>query len=199
MPSDRITHEESLAIIERMINKAKNQFSDNGFMYLLWGWVILFCSIAHFILKTLLHVPWFEAVWMLTWLAFLVQMIYLYKTRKQLRVKTYADELVGHVWLVFVIMLVLGGTIISRKLAPGQYYIANILILVLYGMPTFLSGVILKFKPLVWGGMVCWVLSLLACFVPADYIVLLIAIAVISAWIVPGYVLQNKYKRENLR
>ncbi len=199
MPSDSITHEESLAIIESMINKAKNQFSDDGFMYLLWGWVILFCSVAQYILKSLLHVAWFEAVWMLTWLAFLVQVIYIYRTKRRLRVRTYADELVGYVWVVFVIMLVLGGTVLSRKLEPRQFYIANILILVLYGMPTFLSGIILKFRPLVWGGIICWALSLLACFVPADFIVLLIAIAVISAWIVPGYVLQNKYKKENLQ
>jgi uncharacterized protein with PQ loop repeat len=199
MTSDSITHEESLAIIESMINKAKNQFSDDGFMYLLWGWVILFCSVAQYILKSILHVTWFEAVWMLTWLAFLVQLIYIYRTKRRLRVRTYADELVGYVWVVFVIMLVLGGTVLSKKLEPSQFYIANILILVLYGMPTFLSGIILKFKPLVWGGTICWVLSLIACFVPADFIVLLIAIAVISAWIVPGYVLQNKYKKENLQ
>ena len=37
-----------LQTIEEMINKARNQFSEDGFIYLLWGWVILFCSISHF-------------------------------------------------------------------------------------------------------------------------------------------------------
>jgi hypothetical protein len=41
---------DSIALIESMINKAKNQFSDNGHLYLLWGWVIFICSAGQFIL-----------------------------------------------------------------------------------------------------------------------------------------------------
>ena len=51
MQDENITQQQSLVIIESMINKAKNQFSENGFAYLLWGWVILFCSVSQFVLQ----------------------------------------------------------------------------------------------------------------------------------------------------
>ena len=47
---ESFTHTDSLTIIQAMINKAKDQFSENGHLYLLWGWVILICSIGHFLL-----------------------------------------------------------------------------------------------------------------------------------------------------
>lgn len=69
--------------------------------------------------------------------------------------------------------------------------------LVLYGMPTILSGVILKFRPLIIGGFICWALVVVSIFIPVEYHLLLIAIAVIAAWIIPGYMLQNLYGRQN--
>jgi hypothetical protein len=65
----------------------------------------------------------------------------------------------------------------------------------MYGMPTFLSGIILKFKPLKIGGICCWVLAFLAPFTPPDYQYLLMAGAVALAWIVPGHLLRKKFKQ----
>jgi hypothetical protein len=50
MKESSLTSEESLEVIQSMILKAKNQFSENGKLYLLWGWVILCCSLGYFIL-----------------------------------------------------------------------------------------------------------------------------------------------------
>jgi hypothetical protein len=69
--------------------------------------------------------------------------------------------------------------------------------LVLYGIPTFLSGVILKFKPLSTGGFICWFLAVAAMFIPYEYQLLLLALAVACAWIIPGYLLRSKFKKEN--
>jgi cell division protein FtsW (lipid II flippase) len=198
MQEDNITQQQSLDIIESMINKAKNQFSENGFVYLLWGWVILVCSISQFILRSL-NYPKHYLVWMLTWLALIVQVVYYAKRKKRKTVKTYTDDIIGYVWMTFVIMLLLCGAFVSRQLQPQQYYIANITILVLYGMPTFLSGVILKFRPLVVGGICCWILAVAAGFLPHDLIILLLAVAVITAWIIPGYLLRSRYKKQNLQ
>ena len=198
MQEDNITQEQSLAIIESMINKARNQFSENGFAYLLWGWVVLACSSSQFILQYFMHYPKHYLVWMLTWVALIVQIIYSVKKEKRKVVKTYTDEIAGYVWMTFVIMLILAGTLTSKALQPQLFYITNIIILVMYGMPTFLSGIILKFKPLVLGGITCWALAIAAHFLPPDFTGLLITVAVITAWIVPGYLLRSRYKKQNL-
>jgi len=198
MQEENITQEESLAIIESMINKARNQFSENGFVYLLWGWVIFFCSTSQYILQHILHYPKHYLVWCLTWLALAVQFFYYSKKGRKRVVRTYTDEIIGYVWLVFVIMLVLCGSLLNSVLEPGQEYISTVVILILYGMPTFLSGIILKFKPLIAGGVCCWALSVTAVLLPHDLAVLLISVAVIAAWIIPGYLLRSRDKKQNL-
>ena len=45
-----LSPQQSFELIERMINKVKDRFNDNGHLYLLWGWTVLICSIAQFIL-----------------------------------------------------------------------------------------------------------------------------------------------------
>ena len=197
MQDESITHQESLSIIEAMINKAKNQFSENGFAYLLWGWVILFCSTSQFILQHLLHYSKHYLVWMLTWLALLVQFFYYTGRKRKRKVRTYTGEIIGYVWLTFVIMLFLSLVLVDSALQPGQEYIGTVVILILYGMPTFLSGIILKFKPLIAGGTCCWVLSCATVLLPHDFSVLLISVAVVVAWIIPGYLLRSRDKRQN--
>lgn len=185
---------DSLLIIESMINKAKNQFSENGHLYLLWGWAVLICSVLEFILLNYLHYEKHYIVWFSTWLIVIYQFIYLRRKKKQQRVRTYTDEIVGFVWIVFFILMILFGFFVS-KLADDHYYtFINPVFLALYGMPTFLSGIILRFRPLIIGGISCWVLSVIATFISPQYHLLLLPVAMIVAWIIPGYMLRKKFK-----
>ncbi len=195
MEQQDFSAKDSLQLIESMISKAQNRFSENGHLYLLWGWVILLCSITSFVsvyffgnFKILMY------VWMLTIPTVIYQMIYLARVKKSTIVRTYADEIINYVWVVFVIMGFLVGIIIGRS---GQPQLFNPLILMLYGMPTFLSGIILKFVPLRIGALSCWVLALVSVFVPYQFSFLLLALAVIVTWIVPGYLLRSRFQKQN--
>lgn len=186
---------ESLQLIESMISKAQNRFNESGHLYLLWGWVILVCSITSFISiyffdnhKNLMY------VWMLIIPTIIYQTIYLARVKKSTTVRTYTDEINNYVWLVFVIMGFLVGIIIGRSGHPELF---NPLILMLYGMPTFLSGIILKFMPLRIGAISCWVLALVSVFIPYEFSFLLLALAVVTTWIVPGYLLRSRFQKQN--
>jgi hypothetical protein len=133
-------------------------------------------------------------VWLLTWILFIYQIFFLSKERKKRKVKTYTNEINGFVWLVFFICLVL---VIFIGSYLKKYEMINPVLLVLYGMPTFLSGIILKFKPLIIGGICCWTLSIISVFISGEYQLLLIVAAVIAAWIIPGYILKQNFKKEN--
>ena len=199
MENDKLTSgEESLAIIHAMINKAKHQFSDNGHLYLLWGWVVLLCSITQFLILKFFYTPYHSLVWLLTWLAVIYQAIYLYKRKKHQRVKTYTDEILGSVWLVFVILMFLFGIMFAIILGKDYYLFINPGFLAIYGMPTFLSGVILKFRPLVVGGICCWLLSICAAISTSEFHLLFLAAGVIIAWIIPGYMMRSKFKKQQL-
>jgi hypothetical protein len=189
--------QQSLAVIQTMINTARNQFSENGHLYLLWGWVVFVCSIAQFVLLNYFKYEHHYLVWGLTWLAFIYQFIYLARTRRKEKIRTYADRILSYVWIAFVVLMFLFGFLFGREMGDNYYRMMSPGFLALYGMPTFLSGIVLNFRPLVIGGICCWLLSLGAAYIPYDYQLLMLSAAMIVAWIVPGYLLRNKYKKAN--
>ena len=194
MQQEDFSPQDSLTLIESMINKARNRFSENGHLYLLWGWVVLICSSVSFISLYLYKDYRLFPVWFLTWAAVIYQFIYLFRKKKEERVKTYTDEISASVWLVFVVMGGLLAVILART---NNQSLFNTVLLILYGMPTFLSGVILKFNPLKVGALVCWLLAFISSMIPNEFSFLLLAIAVVTAWIVPGYLLRSRYQKQN--
>jgi hypothetical protein len=202
MPDEAITQRESLALIESMINKAKNRFGENGFLYLLWGWVILFCSLGQYVLLYLVHYPKHYLVWLTTWLAIIVQFFYIARKRRKKTVSTYTEDILRYVWITFVILMFLFGFIFGNRPSSSpntvpDYLVSSAGLLALYGMPTFLSGVILRFRALVAGGISCWVLAFISGYMPSRYQLLFVAAGVVMAWIIPGYLLRARYKQEN--
>jgi hypothetical protein len=191
------THLQSLEIIQSMINKVKGRFSEDGHMYLLWGWVILICSMGHFILLHYLQYDKHYMIWLLTWMAIIYQMIYLYRTKRNLPVINYTDDIISFVWVTFVVLMFLFGFLFGRMLGEEYFRFINPGFLALYGMPTFLSGLILRVRRLVIGGICCWLLSVLSTTIPYDYQLLLLGAAVIIAWIIPGYILRARFKKIN--
>jgi hypothetical protein len=190
--------QQSFELIEKMINKAKDRFNENGHLYLLWGWTVLTCSVVQFIL---IHYAKYEKhyyVWFFAWSVIIYQFIYMYKRKRKIKVRTYADELMGYVWITFCILIFLIAFFIGRIFGGNYYQFIFPLILTLYGMPAFLCGAILRFRPLMIGGIGCWILALTAGLVYYDFQLLFVSGAVIIAWIIPGYLLRSKY-RESLK
>lgn len=188
----RMSEKESIELITSMINKAKNRVTESGALYLFWGWLILLCCIVQFTGLYFFNYINSYYVWYSTWVLLIFQFFYIAKQKKTSSVKSYTGEINGFVWLVFFISMVL---VIFISIHFKYYEIIYPLILVMYGMPTFLSGVILKFRPLIIGGACCWVFAILSSFVTSEYQSLFIAAAVIAAWIIPGYLLKKNYKK----
>ncbi|WP_207492146.1 hypothetical protein [Aridibaculum aurantiacum] len=188
---------DSLQLIESMINRAKNNFSDNGHLYLIWGWVVLLCSVSHFVLWKFFGFRNAPVVWLLTWVMAIYQAIYLKRNKRKEVVRTYTDDIIGYVWIAFIASMFIAGFALVHELGSQYYRLIAPVILVLYGIPTFLSGIILKFRPLIIGGICCWLLSIISNYIPHEYQVLMFGIAMITAWIIPGYALQSKFKRQH--
>lgn len=192
--SDFSEHD-SLQLIAAMINKAKSRFSETGTLYLLWGWVIFICCVSQFIMLHFFKNDQAYYVWYATWLVVIYQIYYIINKRKKQKVKTYTDEIIGFVWFSFIISIFIIVYILLKNGAVGAI---NPTILVLYGIPTFLSGIILKFKPLTTGGIICWLLAIATMFAVYEYQLIFLSIGVIVAWVIPGYLLRVKFKNENL-
>jgi hypothetical protein len=199
MQNDSLPPLQSLQLIESMINKAKNNFADNGFLYLLWGYTICFCALFHYAcIQWQLHIiPRPEMIWMLTWLVGIFQAIYLRKKDKQRTAKTYTEDIISYIWITFAVCAGVATFIVLNVFKLNNWIFMYPIILMLYGMPTFLSGVVMQFTPLKIGGVVCWLLAIICTFTLNVNALLLVAVAVIAAWIIPGYLLQKKYKQHH--
>lgn len=183
---------DQIALITSMIQKARNRYHENGFLYLLWGWVIFTCCVIQFVAIEFFNYAEIKYIWMVSWLVLIYQIFYLRKKIKQAAVRTYTEEIQGWVWTAFGVSFFIMFFILIKMEAIT---LIGPMILLLYGAPIMLSGCIIRFKPLVIGGVICWLLAGVSVFIPLRYHILLIALALIAGWIVPGYLLKSKFKR----
>ena len=196
MEEQNINPEQSMQIIQSMINRAQNNVADNGFHFIFWGWVVFITSIIFYItLKMEIQNGWL--VWSLMPLGGIFTGIYsYYQHRKynpdvQKKVRTYAEIYLGYLWIAFGISI-FTVLFMMNKLGEATYP----LVINLYAIGTFVSGGILRFKPLIIGGACSFAIAIFSFFTPFENQVLLIALSLLVSYIIPGHLLRNKFKSQ---
>jgi uncharacterized protein with PQ loop repeat len=207
----KLSERESLDLIAQMISKAKNSYHDTGFSAMLWGSVIAVCSLIrlseiHFNYK----LPF--DIYLLTLVAVIPQVFFSIKEKKERKVKSYDDIYMDYLWLgfgisIFLLILISNNifsewgswadaykTATGKTASPGFYEFVNPLFLMLYGMPTFVTGAACKFKPMLWGGLFCWVSCIVAVYTPVKIDLILVALSAIFAWLIPGILMEKEYR-----
>ena len=182
-----LTHEESLAIIMAMTKSAQKSFQDNSFYFLLWGWLTLLAVTSQFIMLEFLHYEKHYNAWWLMVLGVIGSCVQGYKDRKNKKVQSRIDDYVGYVWIAFGVMMF----IVLSSMEIIGYKSAYALIIALYGLGTFITGGILHFKPLIWGGVTCWILSFVAFHAPISVLLPDMGLAITIGYIIPGYMLKR--------
>ena len=71
------------------------------------------------------------------------------------------------------------------------------LVMLIYGIWLFISGGALKFRPLIIGGIVNWLLGITAFFFAFEMQLLILALAVLLGYIIPGHLLKRKFEISN--
>jgi hypothetical protein len=182
-----MTGEESLRIISEMINKAKFDIRQGSFYLLLWGWLIFACAFIDYLIVTFTKYAHHYYVWFLVIPGVFVSMLYGYVKGRQAKVKTYTGTLYKWIWIGFLISATVLFIIHSKSMDTVSPYI-----LLLAGFPTFVSGFLIKFKPLIAGGMSFWIITLIIYFAGPSFASLGTAIAMLSGYLIPGYMLKNR-------
>jgi hypothetical protein len=179
--------EESLKIITDMINRTKVNVRQGIFHLLFWGWLILFCGLGEYILFNFSHLanPWL--IWLLTIPGTFVSLIYGFVNGRKARINTYAGSLYMWTWLGFLASVIVLFIVMSKNMASIVPFI-----LLLSGFPTFVSGFIIKFKPLILGGISFWIFALIAHFAGGNIGMLATPAAVLAGYLIPGYILKRR-------
>ena len=207
-PEKQLTEKESLALIAQMINKAKDSCHDTGISAMMWGALIAVCALVRLSeLHFGYHLPF--DIYLLTFVAVIPQVYFSIREKRERKVKTYDDVFLDNLWLgfgisVFLMIVIINGLsneISGYKNAAGQsagiafYTYVSPFFLILYGMPTFVTGVSMKFKPMIFGGLLCWVSCVIAIFTPVKIDLLLTAFSAVFAWLIPGIIMEKDYRK----
>ncbi len=184
-----LSEKESLQLISNMINQAKNHYYESGLGALLWGFTNVICfTLAYFDAVELIQLP-FNPFYLMG-ITFILQVYFDRREKKYQNAVTYKDEAHKYIWLAFgVSVLVL--TITGAFADIG--YVTLPLLLLLFAIPTFISGCINKFSPFIVGGICCWILCIIAFLYKSDNTYLLVALGAGIAWIIPGFILRARF------
>jgi len=185
----QLTQEESLRIIHEMISAAKNDVKADAFIFLLWGWLVFVASIAQFVLVNM-QIEWNSAPWLLMPLGGVVTVIYSIRKGKKNKTKTNVTESLKYTWIAFTAAM-----LIIMFFNSMEYLQILPCIMVLYGMGLFLSGGALRFKPLIYGGIFCWLCAIAGFEVQNMYLLLILAAAVLGGYIIPGHLLKMNNRK----
>jgi hypothetical protein len=188
-----MTGEESLKIITEMINRTKVNIRQGSFHLLFWGWLITVCSLSEWLITNLTHYAHPYYVWILVIPGAFVSMIYGAVTGRKAKVHTYADVLYMWTWIGFLFAAIVLFIVQSDRMENITPYI-----LLLAGFPTFLSGFIVKFKPLIAGGICFWVIAILVHFAGPSLALLGTPVAMLTGYLIPGYMLRNKVNHDTV-
>lgn len=207
----KLTEQESLELIATMINKAKDSYHDTGIGAIMWGAVIAICSIVRL---SEIHFSYrlpFD-IYLLTLIAVIPQIFITIQEKKERKVKSYDDSYMDYIWLgfgicIFLLIFIINSIFNSWEPVAATYhqltgqdspfvfreFIAS-LFLLLYGLPTFITGAACKFKPMLWGGIFCWICCLAGIYTTIKIDLLLTAASAIVAWLVPGILMEREYR-----
>lgn len=186
-----LSQAKSLQLIEEMIFKAKNSYHESGTSALLWGSIIMFCSAVSFG-NTYWKVTWLNQVGLLTFLAVIPQIIISVRESKAQKYKSHTYNAMSGIWISFGVAILLASYYTSVIKVEG----AASLFLILYGMPTFATGFTHRFKPMIIGGIICWVSAVICIYTNRQIDLLLFFIAAFFAWFLPGLILRRAYLKE---
>lgn len=184
---------DSLKLITSMIQQTKESVVDNSFYFLFWGWLSFVACVGQFVLASVFKYPHAYYVWFLMPLGGIITGIYQYKHERKVQVRTVLSDSISHLWsgigLLFIAIF-----FINMKIGWDYAFVQYVL---LYATGTFITGRLMKFPPLVWGGLSNFVIAFFAADYNMVYQSLFAGIALLFSYIIPGHILRAQFKKRN--
>lgn len=217
MEEPQLTEQQSLQIITEMIQKAKGNFHTSGTSAILWGSVVTIAGVVSFIERQWNVSIGFD-IWLIVLAAIIPQIFITIREKRKRQIVTHSEAFINAIWLVYGIGIfalvfylnmvpaitekILAGQhqqVMIKDLATGQLQPLRIfipsgasLLIILYGIPTLTTGIATKFRPMLIGGIICYIYFLISCFTTTSYDFLLNGLAAITNWLIPGLILRYR-------
>jgi len=208
MKEKNLSEQESLQIIQQMIQTAKQEQKDDGVGWIIWGWLLFFASIFTW-LNIQYH--WFseialfwDAVGICVVLYWVYRMINYFSGRSREKVKTYTADLFAKLnsgFFIFLLLIIFSMNIPVHGVPPAKGFT---LLIGLYGFWMLVYGTALNFKPSIIAAYITWVIAFAGLFIykiePTErgefqLVMLIHALAALIGYIIPGHLANKEFKK----
>lgn len=214
-----LSPQESLSIIQTMLQKAhRESYNESGNSAILWGAIVTFCGLFNAAEMYWNFYVGFD-VWLLTLIAIIPQIFISISDNKNKKVKTYIEEFIDSVWIVYAvsifalsaynniipytsekIMTANNQQLFVKDLITGSTsswhpFVPSIgsLYLIIFGVPTLITGLVVKFKPMIYGAVLNYIFFIISLYTPTIVDILLMGVSAIFCWLIPGIIRRREY------
>ena len=179
-----MNHSEQLNLINEAINKTKEQLKPSSINFIFWGLLISMMSLIHYSFPEFIQKTVYSSI--LFWtiipiIGMIINIIYNIKVGVRLGFETHIGRALKLVWGVFnIAWLMIVVLSIFKKQNPVQE------ILFLLGVVLLISALLIRFTPLIIGGIGVLSCSILITVLPSVNDLLINAVATFVGLFIPG-------------
>lgn len=195
MQDKPLNEKESLELISRMIrNTQKKMEEGSGTIFLIWGYTTIIVTMLVWVLLVKTQSYEWQWIWFsLPVCGLLLTLIYNKKRETKPRVVTYVDRVIKYIWIVLGIT----GFILSSISIVHNLQILFVIVLIM-GIGTTLTGLVISFRPLVISGVMGMILSVVLSFLSWKTQLPVFSIIFFLMMVIPGHYLNYKARKNNV-
>lgn len=192
----QLNEKESLALIAQMIRNTKKKMEEgSGTMFLIWGYSTVIVTMlvwSLFLYTQDYRYNWF---WFLLPIsASIMTIIYKKQENRKPRASTYIDRIINYVWVVIGV----AGFLLSMVSIMAHTFPILFVIVLIMGIGTTLTGLIISFRPLIISGIIGMASSIVLSFLSWKFQLPLFSLIFLFMMIIPGHYLNYKSRKNNV-
>lgn len=193
MEEKQLNEKESLELIAQMIRNTQHSLEKGkGIPFLIWGYVTIAVSLAVWYLFSTTGNPQWNFLWAAIPIVGFPLMLISLKKNQSKQPKTYIDKIINYVWIVVGI----SAFIPSLASAFMSGFPILFLAVLLISIGTTITGLIIKFVPLIISGFAGMFLSVLCLVLRNSYdSILVFATLFLIVQVIPGHILNWKGRK----
>jgi len=195
-----LSHEQSLTLINEMINRARNNVRVKGAKSLIfWGYLTAALAIAN---SVLMHVLNDSSRSQFVWFAMIPALAVGYfidrRNRREMLVKTHIDKIGDMIWLGFLISYAVFIVVIHTVYISHIFMINVPVMMILVGMGQFVTACAYRSKMWYLFAAFSWAAAIACAFSTMDVQLIIFAACMMVGFVIPGHILNRQSKESHV-
>jgi len=200
--TESFDEKQSMKVIHDMIQTAKQRHNQNGILFIVWGWIMLIITFWSYFSQTMV-----TTVSMTNVARILTPALYLgglgftiyYLIKRNRKVKTYISKTLLFVWIGMFGLMIINSIIhwnyVNDMITDSNvpfFTIQHLVQMMIVGFATFVTGLILNQRLIIFGGILFALLAVPASWLGLSDSFLLDMVGWLLAFIIPGHIIYAK-------